>query len=131
MFNIDPSTGLIFLYGIYPLFSIRSVVFCVVCAMTGGLMVFLDNTRGCLIKGFLLRALVASLLGFISYGVLKDHFNIEPKEYVAAIIGFLSYPIFRWLFANLDDIAEGVLGKVFSKAGIELKKKNKEENSDD
>lgn len=91
-------------------------------------MVFFDKKTRNKVKGFLMRFLIASLLGFIIFGLAQDYFKLEPKEYVAGIIGFLSFPAFNWLFENIDAIVEGILNKALSKAGIDVKKReNKEE----
>lgn len=90
-------------------------------------MVFFDKKTRNKVKGFLMRFLIASLLGFIVFGLAQDYFDLEPKEYVAGIVGFLSFPAFNWLFENIDEIVEGVLNRAFKKAGIDVKKKEDKE----
>lgn len=126
MLSIDPNTGLILLYGVYPLFSLKSVIFCLIAGAIGGIMVFFDKKCKHKIKGFFMRFLIASLLGFIIFGLMQDHFNLEPKEYVAGIIGFLSFPAFNWLFENTDQIIDAILRKMFSKVGVDVKKKSED-----
>lgn len=129
MLGIDPQTGLILLYGVYPLFSLKAVWFCLLSGLIGGIMVFFDRKCKNKIKGFLTRFLIALLMGFILFGILRDYFNLEPKEYIAGVIGFLSFPAFNWLFENIDEIVEGTMNKLFKKAGIEVKKKDKEDHA--
>lgn len=126
MLSIDPSTGLILLYGLYPLFSIKSVIFCLISGIVGGIMVFFDKNCKSRIRGFLMRFLIASLLGFIFFGWIQDNFNLEAKEYIAGVIGFFSYPIFNWLFENVDDIVKGVMNKGLSKLGISIQNKKED-----
>lgn len=131
MLSVDPVGGLVILYGIYPLFSIKSALFCIIAGVAGGLMVILDKKCKNVFRGFLTRFLIASLTGFVFYGLLKDYFNLEPKEYMAAIMGFLSFPIFNWLFENMDEIASSILIKIFKKAGVDvMKKQDKDEQKD-
>lgn len=126
MFSIDPATGLILIYGIYPILSVKGVIFALTSGLVGAVMVFFDKVGG--IKNFFLRFIVGVTMGYIVFGILEDHIKIEPKQYVAGIVGFLSYPAFRWIFENLDGIVESVLNKIFKKVGIDFNEKDKEKD---
>lgn len=121
MFSVDPASGIILLYGIYPLLSVKGIIFAFTAGIVGSLMVFFDKRGG--FRNFIIRFVVGFIMGYISFGILEDHVRIDPKQYVAGIVGFLSYPAFRWLFENLDGIVEAILKKLFKKAGIEVESK--------
>lgn len=125
MLSIDPASGIILIYGLYPLLSVKGLIFSLTAGIVGSLLVFFDK-RGS-IKNFIIRFIVGFIMGYISFGILEDHIQIEPKQYVAGIVGFLSYPAFRWIFENLDGIVEAVLKKLFKKAGIDIDNKDLKE----
>lgn len=108
MISVDFKEGLILLYGAYPLFSLKPAVFCLISGIIGGLMVFFDAKAKNKIKGFLLRFIIGVILGFIAFGLIRDYWNIEPKEYIAGIVGFLSFPAFNWVFNNLDPMVDAL-----------------------
>lgn len=130
MLGIDPNLGVITLYGIYPLFSINSFIFCLISGSIGSIMVFFDKdlyNKKFKIRLMPMRFFIGFSIGGISYGILNDYFDMKPpKEYIAAIIGFLSFPLFKSIFNNLDYIADKFLGEIFRKIGI---KKDKEEEN--
>lgn len=131
MLAIDPATGIILLYGLYPILSVKGLIFAFISGVMGGILVLFERKKSNLIKSFGLRFIIAFFIGYIVYGITKDYLEFEPKEYVACIVGFLSYPAFKWIFSNIDEIVESILKKGFKKVGLDLDKIDRKNEDND
>lgn len=59
MLAIDPATGIILLYGLYPILSVKGLIFAFISGVMGGILVLFERKKSNLIKSFGLRFIIA------------------------------------------------------------------------